>query len=84
MDGGYAVIHTADSRRIISSRNLKEITEVLPEAVFIRVNHGTIINRHHIVHVLNRNANIITMSDNEEIQISARKKKSFYDAFVRL
>lgn len=78
-EGSYTRIALTNNKSILSTRNLKEYEEQLPDTEFIRVHHSYIINVEHITHYHRGEGGYVTMVNGAEISISKRKKKDFLD-----
>jgi DNA-binding LytR/AlgR family response regulator len=46
--GNYTEVHTVDKKKTLQKKSLKAWEEILPEKIFIRVHHKTIINFNYI------------------------------------
>lgn len=80
-DGAYTNIRMTDKRKLLSSRNLKEYEEFLPEDFFFRAHHSFIINLHHVRNYHKGEGGYVVMTDNSNVDISKRKKKEFLERF---
>lgn len=80
-DGGYTTFRLVGDKKIVSTRNLKEYEEVLPETVFFRAHHSFIINLHHIRNYHKGEGGYVVMSDASTVVISKRNKKEFMERF---
>lgn len=80
-DGGYTNIRLSGGRRSLSTRNLKEYEDILPDSIFLRVHHSHMINLSHIRQYHKGEGGYVVMSDNSTVDISKRKKKEFMDRF---
>lgn len=80
-DGSYTNIRMTDNRKLLSTRNLKEYEEFLPEDLFFRAHHSFIINLHHIRNYHKGEGGYVVMTDHSSIDISKRKKKEFLERF---
>lgn len=80
-DGGYTTFRLAGGKKIVSTRNLKEYEELLPETIFFRAHHSFIINLHHIRNYHKGDGGYVVMSDMSTVDISKRNKKEFMQRF---
>ena len=78
-DGSYTHIHT-EKRSFVSTRNLIDFEDLLPESLFCRIHNGHIVNIKHIVKVHKGRGGSVTMKDGRELEIAVRRK----DAFLKL
>lgn len=78
-DGAYTSIRMTEDRKLLSTRNLKEYEEFLPESLFFRAHHSFIINLQHIRNYHKGEGGYVVMADHSNVDISKRKKKEFLD-----
>lgn len=71
----YTEIICENSRKYLSATTLKIQEEKLPQQLFIRANHGYLINIFHLCSIKKQNELNASMSNGELIPISSRKKK---------
>lgn len=75
-DGSYSLIFLENSKKILSSKNLKEFQNILNDTVFFRAHHSHLLNLHKVKKYI-RNENIVEMHDGSRINISRRNKEAF-------
>ncbi|MFA6261114.1 MAG: LytTR family DNA-binding domain-containing protein [Bacteroidia bacterium] len=80
-DGGYTTIKLAGGKSVVSTRNLKEYEDILPDTVFFRSHHSFILNLSHIRKYHKGEGGYVVMSDMTSIAISKRNKKEFLERF---
>jgi len=73
----YSYIHIVGGKRILCSKPLGELEEMLDGSVFYRCHKSHVINKLHIQG--NPGKITINMSDGTEIPIARRKKEIFYE-----
>lgn len=74
----YTEFYFTDDKPIVTSKTLKSYEKLLPLDLFVRINHGIIINVYHIKR-LNRNKEYsIVLTGEINLPISLRKKSSFF------
>jgi DNA-binding LytR/AlgR family response regulator len=71
----YTEIICENNRKFLSATTLKVQEEKLPQQIFIRANHGYLINLFHLCSIKKHNEFNAIMSNGELIPISSRKKK---------
>ncbi len=81
--GSYSCVYTINEETITISKNLKEIESVLPDDLFLRTHHSTIINLVYVV-AYHHDDNIIELKDGTRVQLSRRRKPIFLDKFTKL
>lgn len=79
--GGYTVITLSDGKKIISTKNLKDVESLLPESSFLRVHHSWIINLKYLKKYYRGKNSYMEMEDGSTIAVSIRKKGNFLDIF---
>jgi two-component system LytT family response regulator len=75
-ENSYCIIHLKD-KKIIASKTLKDISEVLDDKQFIRIHHSYVINKNYIAKYFRGEGGTVTMSNNIELPISRAKREAF-------
>lgn len=78
--GKQVMIVTQNGEEYLTSKTLKDFEEILDDSVFIRVHQSYIINVNY-VRKYNKQMNYIEMEDKSRVELSRRKKDTFFDAF---
>jgi two-component system LytT family response regulator len=73
--GNYTYLLLKDKRKIIASRNLKEIEELLEDYPFIRVHHSHIVNINEVEKYIKGEGGYLMMSDGSTINVSRSRKE---------
>jgi two-component system LytT family response regulator len=73
-DSNYTILTLKDQQRIIASRTLKEIEELLEEHSFVRVHHSNVVNLNEISKYVKGEGGYLVMSDGSTINISRSRK----------
>jgi len=71
--GNYACLVLNDKRKMLVSKTLKDIQDVLEEQHFLRVHRQYIINLNQVKH-FNRNESLLTMTSNDVLPVSRTQK----------
>lgn len=71
----YTTIHTAQKKKIITSKTLGLYEEMLDENLFFRIHKTYIVNKNHILFY--NNGSVLSMTDQIKLDISRRKVKEF-------
>lgn len=71
----YTEIICTNSKKYLSANTLKSQEDKLPNHLFIRANHGYLINIFHLSSIKKKNELSACMSNGQLIPISTRKKK---------
>jgi len=74
-DNNYTNVFFKDGNKILISRTLKEIDDILLEHGFLRVHQSHLINPEYVKGILNQDGGSLIMPDNEEIPVSRQKRK---------
>ena len=80
-DGRYTKIVLMDKSALLSSKNLKEFEDELPQDLFFRVHHSHLINIKQVDQYY-RNDDLIIMSNGDKIPLAQRKKNEFMDTLT--
>lgn len=77
-DGNYSTLYLSDGRRIVLTKKLKEIDELLPPETFFRIHNSYIINLEKIKEYLKTDGYVV-LESNHKIPVSRKKKSDFLD-----
>ncbi len=77
-DGNYSTIYLSDGQKIVLTKKLKEVGEMLPSDSFFRIHNSYIINLNKIKEFLKTDGYVILKS-NHKIPVSRQKKSDFLD-----
>lgn len=77
-DGNYSTIFLSDGKKIVLTKKLKEVNELLPEDSFFRVHNSYIINLSKIKEFLKADGYVVLKSKHK-IPVSRQKKSDFLD-----
>lgn len=78
-DSNYTNIFCKDHNKILISRTLKEIEELLGAHGFIRVHQSHLINPQYVKGILKHDGGSLIMQDDSEIPVSRQKSKQIND-----
>lgn len=76
-DDNYTELHTADGRRFVSARTLKDYEEMLSPLGFLRVHRSALVNKAQITHLDDGHA---VLRNSTRVEISRRKKEEVLKA----
>lgn len=79
-EGSYSELILASGAKHMISKNLSNLTSLLPDQVFFRVHSSVIINVGHIVEII---GNEVVMTNNVHFPIAQRRKKGFLELLKR-
>lgn len=74
-NNNYTEFYLADKRKILVSRTLKEMEELLEEHSFLRVHHSHIINLNAITRYVKGEGGYLIMSDGSTVDVSRSRKE---------
>ncbi|MDA9089358.1 LytTR family DNA-binding domain-containing protein [Maribacter arcticus] len=77
-DGNYSTIFLTDGQKIVLTKKLKEVNELLPSDSFFRIHNSYIINLNKIKEFLKTDGYVVLKS-NHKIPVSRQKKSNFLD-----
>lgn len=72
----YTILHLKDKQKLVVSRTLKEIEEILEEHSFIRVHHSYMVNLNEVTKYIRGEGGYLVMSDGSHIDVSRSRKDS--------
>ena len=73
-EGNYTIFYLSNTKTIIATKNLKDFEELLSPLGFLRVHHSAIVNTAHILTYTRGEGGTLTLTNNQEIDVSKRKK----------
>ncbi|WP_046756931.1 LytR/AlgR family response regulator transcription factor [Kordia jejudonensis] len=77
--GSYTFIHTINGDKLLTTKNLKRIEDLIENEAFYRVHRSKLVNMEYISSI--SKGGIIRMCNNVEITTSVRSKKKVIDTF---
>jgi len=77
-DGNYSTLFLSDGQKILLTKKLKEVNQILPKDTFFRIHNSVIINLNKIKEFLKTDGYVILQS-NHKIPVSRQKKSDFLD-----
>jgi two-component system LytT family response regulator len=77
-DGNYSTIYLTDGHKIVLTKKLKEVNDLLPSDSFFRIHNSYIINLSKIKEFLKTDGYVI-LESNHKIPVSRQKKSDFLD-----
>lgn len=75
-DSNYTILHLKDKQKLVVSRTLKEIEEILEEHSFVRVHHSYMVNLNEVTKYIRGEGGYLVMSDGSHIDVSRSRKDS--------
>jgi two-component system LytT family response regulator len=77
-DGNYSTIYLKDGQKILLTKKLKEVDELLPNNDFFRIHNSFIVNLNKVKEFLKTDGYVI-LETNQKIPVSRQKKSDFLD-----
>lgn len=74
-DSNYTIFYLKDKQKIIVSRTLKEIEELLEEFSFVRVHSSFLVNLHEVLKYVKGEGGYLILNDGTIVNVSASRKK---------
>ena len=81
-DSNYTYVVLKHTKKILVSRTLKEIEELLEGHAFLRVHHSHLVNLNEIVRYVRGEGGYVIMSDNTSITVSRSRKDALLKIFA--
>ena len=78
-EGSYTHIFLNDQRKLIISKTLSDIEEMLPPEYFQRIHHSTLVNISHVTHLFKTDGGFVVLDNGERLIISKSKKDSLME-----
>ena len=80
-DSNYTHVVLKHAKKVLVSRTLKEIEELLDGHAFLRIHHSYIVNLNEIVRYIRGEGGYVIMSDNTSITVSRSRKDALLKVF---
>ncbi len=77
-DGNYSTIVTTEGQKILITKKLKEVNDILPEHYFFRIHNSYIINLNKIKEFI-KNEGYVVMESNHKIPVARQRKSDFLE-----
>lgn len=81
-NSNYTTLHFIDKTKMIVSRTLKEVEEMLVYYRFYRIHHSFIVNRKHIVRYNKNDGGTIEMTDGAQLPLSRQRKQEIIQDII--
>lgn len=80
--GSYSIIYLNNGKKITSTKTLKDIESMLPETSFLRVHNSWMVHIKYLKKYYRGKNSYMEMEDGSTVQVSQRKKGSFFSFFM--
>ena len=81
--GNYTELNMRSGVKIITSKKLKDMEQVLPEPLFFRIHHSYIVNSKYIKKYNRGRGGYITLTNESSLPVSAARRDAFLKAFAQ-
>lgn len=82
-DSSYTIVHLLNGKKIITSKLLKLIEELLPSDTFYRIHKSYIVNLNLIKKYIKIDGNQVVLENDVRLDVSDRNKKDFLDKLLQ-
>ncbi|TVZ56294.1 LytTR family two component transcriptional regulator [Lutibacter sp. Hel_I_33_5] len=79
-DGNYSTLHLQNNKKIVLTKQLKEVSKILPEKAFFRIHNSYIINLNKIKEFIKTDGYVI-LENNHKIPVSRQRKSELLEKF---
>ena len=83
-DSNYTIFFLSDGQKVIVSKTLKDVEEILEGSDFFRVHASYLINMKHVSKFTRGDGGYVVMSNNQHITVSRKKKDEFFEMFSKI
>jgi len=82
-DSSYTIVHLINGKKIITSKILKLIEELLPAETFYRIHKSYIVNLNLIKQYVKNDGNHVLLENDVKLDVSDRNKKEFLEKLLQ-
>lgn len=83
-DSNYTIVFLSSGEKIIVSKTLKDVEEILDGSDFFRIHASYLINMKHVTKFTRGDGGYVVMSNNQHITVSRKKKDEFFEMFSKI
>lgn len=83
-EGNYTSISLINNQKLISSKNLKMIEDLLPGDYFLRIHHSYLVNLAHVEKMYLGNEDKLVLRNGQKLPVSRRRKKELLERVALL
>ncbi len=76
-DGSYSEVFLATGQKIILSKPLKEVEELLPADIFFRTHHSYLLNTGHVKRYIRGGGGEVLMTNGAQLPVARNRKNEF-------
>lgn len=74
-EGAYTHVFLNTKRKLVISKTLSDIEEMLPATKFQRIHHSTLVNLAHVTHFFKTDGGYVVLDNGEKLIVSKSKKE---------
>ncbi len=78
-EGAYTHVFLNNKRKLVISKTLSDIEEMLPPEHFQRVHHSSLVNLNHVTHFYKTDGGYLVLDTGEKLFVSKSKKESLME-----
>jgi two-component system LytT family response regulator len=75
-EGAYTHVFLNNKRKLVMSKTLSDIEEMLPPEHFQRIHHSTVVNLNHVTHFFKTDGGYLVLDNGEKLIVSKSKKEN--------
>lgn len=75
-EGSYTKVYLVGKKYILVSRSLGDIEELLPDALFLRIHHSTVVNINYVTHFIRTDGGYVKLQTGEQLPVSKSKRET--------
>ncbi len=75
-EGTYTTIVLEAGKKLLISKTLGDIEEILPAEIFQRIHHSTLVNLQHVTHFIRTDGGYVQLKNGEKLTVSKAKKEA--------
>ncbi len=83
-DSNYTTFYLEKGDKVVISKTLKDVEEILEGGDFFRIHASYLINLKHVSKFTRGDGGYVVMSNNKNITVSRKKKDEFFEMFSKL
>jgi two-component system, LytTR family, response regulator len=83
-DSNYTTFFLVKGEKVVISKTLKDVEELLEGDDFFRIHASYLINMKHVSKFTRGDGGYVVMSNNQNITVSRKKKEEFFEKFSKL
>jgi two-component system, LytTR family, response regulator len=83
-DSNYTTFYLTKGEKVIISKTLKDVEEILEGDDFFRIHASYLVNMKHVTKFTRGDSGYVVMSNDQQLAVSRKKKDEFFEMFSRL